>query len=245
MDNCVNELQEKFRKIKDRGWIKSISKSDGSVGITFEALLGKKENNSILPDYNGIELKCSASVYSYSITLFSINFDGPTKYETQRLANLYGKRDSIVKDKNTLHAFFSYNNKYLVNNMYYFGIKIDEKAEMIYLVISSINGNVIEEKCFIRFESLKKHLSTKLNCLAMISANKKRIDGVTYFSYSKLEMFQLKSFNSFLEAIKKDKVKISLILRIRKSKLYYGTPDYKNLTFTIKKCDLHYIFDKK
>ena len=93
MNQNIVKFKEIFQIIKNKGWVKSISNSDGSVGITFESLLGRKENNSVLPDYNGIELKCSTSNSFHPITLFSINFDGPAKYETQRLANMYGKPD--------------------------------------------------------------------------------------------------------------------------------------------------------
>ena len=244
MNQNIVKFKEIFQIIKNKGWVKSISNSDGSVGITFESLLGRKENNSVLPDYNGIELKCSASNSFHPITLFSINFDGPTKYETQRLANMYGKRDTIVKDKNALYASLSCNANYLVNNMFNFKIRIDTYSKIIYLVISDLNQNIIEEKCFIKFDTLQNHLITKLNYLAMVYANKKNIDGIQFFNYTRLEIYQLKSFDNFVKAIENDKIKISLILRISKSKANYGKPDYKNLTFAIKKYDLNYLFYK-
>ena len=244
MHENIAKLRNDFQLIKDKGWIKGISNSDGSVGITFESLLGKKENNSVLPDYNGIELKCSASKYAYPITLFSINFDGPTKYETQRIANLYGKRDTIVKDKNTIYASLKCNSDYLVYNKYNFRIRIEKKSRKIYLVISDINKKIIEEKCYINYDTLENHLYTKLNYLAMIMASKKSVDGKTYFNYIDLELFKLKSFESFINAIEDDKIKINLILRISKSEANYGNPSYKNLTFSIQKYNLKYIFSK-
>ena len=244
MNESVVKLKKEFRLISKKGWVKGISNSDGSVGITFESLLGKKENNSILPDYNGIELKCSASRYSYPITLFSSNFDGPSSYETQRLANLYGKRDSVVKDKNTIYASLSCNYDYLVNKLYYFRLKINYENKKIFLVILDINKKIIEEKCFIKFETLQNHLLTKLNYLAMITANKKTIDKKIYFNYANLDLFKLKDFKYFVKAIENDKINISLILRISKSKSNYGKPSYKNMSFAIKKYDLKYIFDK-
>ena len=78
----------------------------------------------------------------------------------------------------------------------------------------------------------------------MISADRKYIGGVKYFNYQKIEMYKLKSFEYFLEAIENHKIKISLILRLRKIKTNQGKPDYKNLTFAINKQDLDYIFYK-
>ena len=244
MDSNIIQLKEKFQSIKAQGWIKSISNSNGSVGITFESLLGKKENNSVLPDYNGIELKCSSSSSFHPITLFSSNFDGPTKKETQRLANLYGKADSIIKDKNIIFASLSCNKDYLLNSNYYIRIKLDYDSKKLFFVVSDFDHNIIEEKCFIKFNTLNIHLITKLNYLAIITANKKYVNGSLFFNYYKLELYKLKTFADFIKAIEDDKIKINLILRINKSKSNYGKTDYKNVTFAIYKYDLKCIFNQ-
>ena len=82
MHGSINNLKNAFKVIHDKGYIKSNSNSDGSVGTTFEALLGNKENNSSLPDYQGIELKCTASIRSYPITLFAVFKYKPAWYSS-------------------------------------------------------------------------------------------------------------------------------------------------------------------
>lgn len=42
MDKNIELLINEFKKISKKGWIKSINKSFGSVGLTFENELGKK-----------------------------------------------------------------------------------------------------------------------------------------------------------------------------------------------------------
>ena len=65
------KLLDEFIKMTKKEWIKSINNSSGNIGITFENELSNKENSSFLPDYHGIEIKCSNKYSVYPITLFS------------------------------------------------------------------------------------------------------------------------------------------------------------------------------
>lgn len=61
MKNEINELINKFKYIAEKGWIKSINKSFGSIGLTFENNDGKIiieiKNNELLllSEYNLID----------------------------------------------------------------------------------------------------------------------------------------------------------------------------------------------
>lgn len=60
-DRSLTELLEKFDGIKERGWIDSLRTGDTGIGYTFETLLGIKENNDQLADFQGIEIKCKGT----------------------------------------------------------------------------------------------------------------------------------------------------------------------------------------
>jgi hypothetical protein len=60
-DEPLTELLMKFDGIKGRGWIDSLRMGDTGIGYTFETLLGIRENNDQLADFQGIEIKCKGS----------------------------------------------------------------------------------------------------------------------------------------------------------------------------------------
>ena len=56
MTDEVKKLIDDFKIITNKKWIKSISKSFGSIGITFEKELGKNPDALYFPDYYGTEI---------------------------------------------------------------------------------------------------------------------------------------------------------------------------------------------
>lgn len=77
MEKIKWDLVSKFKEIHKKGYIKGVNNSTNSVGLTFEKELGKKPDSSYLPDYNGIEIKCTTRFSRFPISLFSKSFDGP------------------------------------------------------------------------------------------------------------------------------------------------------------------------
>ena len=97
MDKNTELLIKEFKNIANKGWIKSISTSTGSIGLTFEKELKKKPDNKWLPDYKDIEIKCKCKSNYYPIGLFSLTFDGPTIPEINRIVEKYGHLDNVYK----------------------------------------------------------------------------------------------------------------------------------------------------
>lgn len=67
-----------------------------------------------------------------------------------RLLEKYGKQDTIYKDKKILISNLAVNKKILVNNKYYFEIKLDYCNKKLFLTIYDINKNFIEKKFICR-----------------------------------------------------------------------------------------------
>ncbi len=64
-------LIEKFREIRDRGWIENKrGRNDGAVGNTLEDLLGIAENNLPIPNASEWELKAQRAETTSLLTLF-------------------------------------------------------------------------------------------------------------------------------------------------------------------------------
>mgnify|MGYP000867068560 FL=1 len=95
------------------------------------------------PDYNGVELKTTTRFSRYNINLFSLTFDGPSLFESNYMLETYGKIDNLLPQKKTLYANLKLNQKVLVNEKYYFELKIDYEDEKIFIKIYDINMNFL------------------------------------------------------------------------------------------------------
>ena len=74
MSDEINLLIDNFKKIANKKWIKSISNSFGSIGLTFEKELNKEPDALYFPDYYGTEIKCTSRYSRYPLFLFTISF---------------------------------------------------------------------------------------------------------------------------------------------------------------------------
>lgn len=239
-----DDIVTKFKEINSKGYIKGINNNLlNSVGLTLEDLLGKKPDSLFFPDYKGIEIKTTQRFSGYPITLFTTSFDGPSIFESNYILNTYGKYDVQYKDKKVLMTSLYFNKKILYNN-YYFQLVFDEKNEFIYIKIYDSKFKLLEKRGIVEFKTLENKLMIKLKRLCVIYASKKMIDNNLYFRYYKMECYQLKNVNVFLNALKNEQLKISLILRISRSEKQEGKQKNKNLVVAIKKDNLESIFEK-
>lgn len=77
--------------------------------------------------------------------------------------------------------------------------------------------NFIEKRGFIDFESIEKRINIKLNNLSLIYASKKKINDELFFRYYKIVCMKYKDFDTFIALMKKNIVKLTLMLRFFKS----------------------------
>lgn len=240
----MKKLINEFIKISRKRWIKGVNNSTNGVGLTFEKEIGKPADSMFFPDYRGIEIKCTQRYSRYPITLFSTSFDGPSFYEMNRLLQKYGKQDITYKDKKILISRLENNKKILVNDKYYFKLKIDKKKRKIYLEIYDIENNLLENETYIDFKTIKAKLETKLSSLALVYASKKTENGDNYFRYYKMEIFNLISFEKFIELIEQNKIYTTIMGRVSQSGPEKGRQRNKNIVFQIPKENIELLFDK-
>lgn len=244
MTTYYSNLLDKFKKISNEKWIKSINHDHGGVGMTFEHKLGKKSDSLFLPDYEGIELKCTTRYSNYPLYLFTIAFDGPTFPEINRLINLYGHIDKNFKDKKVLYAKLNLINSTIVNNKYKFILKINKRKDKLYLKISKLNDKLIEMKSFVYLSSIYDHVMIKLKKMAIVYASKMQKNNEDYFRYYKISIYELISYEKFIEALEKGYICVDLIARISKSGINSGKYKNKNLVFNIQKEYINEVFNK-
>ena len=114
---------------------------------------------------------------------------------------------------------------------------------LIYLCIYDIDGVLIERKSYLTFNTLKKHVETKLKKLALVRASIKKIDNKKYYRYYAISFYKSLGFEKFLELIENNTLQINIISRIGKSGDFSGKYKNKNIEFSIKKEDISKLFD--
>ena len=242
MNKNFNDLIDKFKIISKKKWIKSYYKGHGTIGLTFEKELGKKIDTNYLPDYNGIEIKCTTRFSRFPISLFSIAFDGPTNKEIIRINEKYGNFDKDFPEKKTLIRKVRCNELSKLKNNFYLSLEIEK--DKLFLTVYDKNKILIEKESYVYLETIKDHLNTKIKQLAIIKASKKKIDDIEYFRYYLISLYTLKNFKIFLDLLTKGEIEVTLNSRINKTGNNAGRYYNKNLVFQIKKDNLEKLFTK-
>lgn len=242
MNKEIKILVDNFKIIANKKWIKSVSKSFGSIGLTFEKELDKNPDALYFPDYYGTEIKCISRYSRYPLFLFTVAFDGPSFPEINRIVEKYGYPDKTYPDKKVLFEKICCNKKNLVNNQYKFKLEVDEKEEKLFLCVYDLSDVLIERESFVYLKTIEEHLTLKLNRLAVIFASTKKILDEKYFRYYKIDIYNLISFERFIRLLKFGVIEVNLISRISKSGEEKGRYRNKNLVFSIKKNNIEKLF---
>ena len=217
-------LLSEFKQIAKKGYVKGLNNATNSVGLTFESLLGKKPDSKYLPDYNGIELKCTTRFSRYPINLFSKSFDGPNEFEMNRLLRTYGKKDKQFEGKFQLIGVVRTKRLSLINSNY-FKLEVSREDKKIYLLVYDMNKKLIEKLSYIDFSLLEERIMLKLSNLSLIYASKMKKENSHYFRYYKIVFYKIKDFN----------IEVTLCGRVSRSGEESGRQRNKNLVFKILK----------
>lgn len=239
----INSLKEKFKKIKSMEYVKSIRGGNGGIGITFEYLIGKEEDNESKPDFFNIEIKTKRSYSKSNIGLFNMNPKGATDDVSKYLRDLYGYRD--VKDYKLKRLNAIVNGKTLekVGTKYLFKLKVDRNEGKVYLCILDAYLNLLDKSVYWNFSDIEKRLYQKLQVLALIKAWPIRLNGFEYYKYYKMEIFTLKGFDEFINLLEDGRIKVLFKIGNNYTKERYGQVDSHGIGFVIKEEDLKYLYD--
>ena len=205
-------LNEEFKKIRALGYVKSARKGYTGVGKTLEDLLGKKEDNLDMPDYNGIEITTNLGYTNSYTTLFNLK---PSGIEMKELCMRYGYPDKET-NKNILNVSIT-SASTLISNRYYFNLKIDYKSKKILLIIKNRIGQVLEDKIYWSFEQLKQKINKKLQLVAIVYDWPTARNNKKYYKYYQIKYYKLKNFNKFIELIEQGTIRISFKIGFFKS----------------------------
>lgn len=246
MEKQIENLYKEFLKIKDKGWIKTVTKGNNGVGLTFEKLLNISKNELEIPDYDGIEIKTKRNSSNSYTTLFSCKPEGKYYHEVERLKDTYGYPHKTFPQYKVLNNSVYCNIKNKIGNRFYFQLKVSREKKKINLLIYNLKGQLLEENVYWDFDILKEKLERKLTVLAFIKACSKysNQDGCEYFKYNKLEIYNLKNFEAFIDCIEKGVIRINFKLNIKTKGDKRGQIHDHGTSFDILENDIPKLYNK-
>jgi hypothetical protein len=244
MNDSIKELKSLFIKITRKGWIKNMSNGYGSVGQTFEYLIGNEINNFELPDYNGIEIKVKKSLSKAHINLFSSAPDGKHLFPIKTIRDKYGYKSSKFKNVKIFNVSLYSNKVISVGSNFLIKLKVDRKEEKIYFFVIDINFNLVDDEIYWSFDTLKEKLFRKLKILAVINALVKIENKVEYYKYNKICFYKLKSFDDFINLVDNGTIRITFNIGIFFNGKKAGKTHDHGTSFEIQEEDLIKLYNK-
>jgi len=208
IEESIRNLRKKFLEIREMEYVKSVREGSTGVGATFEALLGKSEDSLEIPDFGGVEIKARRSYSKSPVGLFNAVPTGSTFYEVKRIRDQYGYPDANDNNLKRFQAKIGADEIVKVWLFYSFSLKVDRKKERLVLLVYDWNKVLIDDTTYWDFDILKEKLIRKLNVLAVVQAWTNRINGEEYFKYYKMNVYILRDFESFLDALESGDVKV-------------------------------------
>ncbi|MBO4601201.1 MAG: MvaI/BcnI restriction endonuclease family protein [Bacilli bacterium] len=241
--NSFEKLVNQFNEIYKMGFVKSINNNKNSVGITIEKLLGSTGGDFNIPDFYDIEIKALRDYYKAEFDLFNSAPDGKYICASQWLSDKYGYPDRGFRNirvfKGKINA--KYSNKIGLN--YSFKLEVDDTLKKIFLNVYDKNNSLISKDIYWDFDSLKDKLERKVSKLAIFGFEKKYINDNLHVHYNSLKLYKLKSFDKFIENIKKGKINVEFKTGVHKNGKYRGKFTDHGTSFRISKNNLCYLFD--
>ncbi len=227
----LKELENKLKKIKDMGYVRTLRRGSTGIGYTFESLLGISENNLPIPDIGGrVEIKTVRKESQSLVTLFTFN-KGVWQIPQKDLIKKYGYED----EKGRLA---------LKNTVFYgrpiaqgLSLDVDENKNLIKLV-DSHTGEVLG--VWDLYVIVGKFM-TKLSKILLVIADRKIIDGVEHFYYESAYLLSEPSPRKFIEAFKNSIVGIDIRMHLKEN----GAVRNRGTAFRIREKDLMELYENR
>ena len=244
MQNEFNNLQKEFKRIKEMGWVKQIGKGFGTIGDTFESLLGKPRDHLPLPDYHGIEIKTINENTKTNLHLFCLGPDGEGEFPIKRIVDKLGCPLKENKERKTFFCRLKCN-EYTPIGKFKMGTIIVNRIKQ------KLEFNVLDEKkrdiginVSWSFHSLEERLNLKLQNLALIKVKSRITNGEGYYYYHQINCFRLKGFEVFLKLVEQGIISVTFKIGVFKSGKREGQMHDYGVDFSLQLKDINLLYDK-
>ena len=237
-------LIEKYKEIKELGFIKADNNHFNAFGPTLERLLGSTSGDFNIPDFYDIEIKAIKNQENSKITLFSSTPDGIYPAAVNWLSNKYGYPD---KDYKNIKVFKGnvYGNKFekigLFNS---YKLKVDYNNKRIILQILDYHDHLVNADIYWDFDRLEEMVMRKIENIAIFKVDIVNIKNIRYYSYQNMDIYYIKGFELFLKLIELGKVYLTINTGVHKSGLYKGKFVNHGCAWRIKLIDIDLLYEK-
>lgn len=196
-----NELIDKLKEIKKKGYVKTSRSGNTGIGKTLEDLLGIKENNIAGPDAKKIEIKSARKNASSMLTLFTKSPLPPKANSI--LLQRFGYQSKRGNNRKELHTTVNVLDFNIIKGNKGFKVRITEdKIELI-----SVNEEVLG---YWDKKTLKDSFERKLPRLIYVKANSKNSGKDEEFLFD--EAWDLKGFgfDNFVNLLSEGKISVDI-----------------------------------
>lgn len=244
MDESMKELKNKFSKIRSLEYIPAKENVYGSIGDTFEEMLGKRRENFFLADYKGIEIKTMREESTSKLHLFNAGPDGNYLFPIKRVLNILGYPDRLKKEYKVLNI--DVNAKKFKYIGYYKKVKlhINKKERKIELLAANDRNISLEVNTSWSFDLIEERINKKIKYLALIKAKTKVINGKEYFYYKDISFYKMKDFSNFIKLIEKGIIIVTFKIGVYRSGDKKGQIHDRGTGFSIEVKDIRLLYDK-
>lgn len=247
MDSEVEKFSEAFESVKKLGFIKTKRVGNTGIGKTLEDFIGVTENNIDAPDLHGFEIKSQRALSTSFVTLFT---RAPTfpKAANNTLRLKFGSYDKEFPDIKVLHVSLFANR--WTNHSAGFAFKLDSQLDkkQLHLQIRDVaSETMIDEKIYWEYAVFEKIMNEKIQRLAFVEAQNKKINDEEYFHFEKCTLYYGVSLEKFIQFINSGDIMFDIRIGAYKNKSSrsYGKTHDHGSGFRIKKDKLDSLFESK
>jgi len=207
----ARELLQLLFRVHQRGFLRSITEGDPGVGDTLENALGIQRNNSKLPDYKGIELKCTRLTRGGKtrsgtrVNLFTNVPDKGMSYS--EIVRNYGRWVFNEKKKEDR---LSIQNTTFASRPNSFGLILNANYNDEHLELCHAEETAKRVISYWYLQTLKDRLLEKHHETFWVQAVSESREGWEYFRYDKVVHTKNPNDSLILPLIETDKIQVDL-----------------------------------
>lgn len=238
-----NLIINKFKRVKNLGYVKSHRRNNTGIGKTFEDFIGVAENNLDQPDLAGFEIKAHRELAQSYVTLFTKSPSFP-KGANSFLRDTFGIPYEENRNLKKLHTSMFADKLNSFAGKYAFRLINDRKKKCIFIAVYSLRTKkLIDCSCGYLYEDLEVILKKKLKSLFYVSAQTKKDKKENeYFFFDKADIYEQPSFVKFINLIDKGIIMFDIRIGSYQSGPNAGKAHDHGSGFRIREQDFHKLY---
>ncbi len=236
-------IVERFKAVRDKGFVPSNRHHNTGIGKTFEDYMNVAENNLDAPDLLGYEIKSHREKSQSYITLFTKSPSFP-KQANAFLKDTFGipyKDNPNLKSLHTSMFAHRYNTFF---DKFSFKLINNRQSKTLYIGVYSQNDKeLIDKQCGYYYSDLEIIFKKKIKKLFYVTADTRIKNGQEYFHYTNADIYENPSFDRFLKLIDEGQIMYDIRIGSYQSGDKYGKAHDHGSGFRILEPNLTNLFD--